>query len=115
VKNGDKNEKEDKSSPALEVAAALDGGGEGAGGGGALLCLRAEKSSGPWTARNVAIEKITLAAVKNGDKNEKEDEYLPALAVGAVWMVEERELVAAQPYCVCGLSNQVARGQWVTF
>ncbi len=83
VKNGDKNEKEDESSPALVVAAALDGGGEGAGGGGALLCLRAEQSSGPWTARNVAIEKITLAAVKNGDKNEKEDEYSPALVVGA--------------------------------
>jgi hypothetical protein len=78
-----KNEKEDESSPVRMATAALDGGGEGAGGGGALLCLWAEQSRGQWTVCNNVIEKITLAAVKNCDKNEKKDESSPALAVDA--------------------------------
>ncbi len=53
MKNGDKNEKEDEPSPALAVAASLNSGG-------AQTYLRAEQSSGPWTACNVAIEKIKL-------------------------------------------------------
>jgi hypothetical protein len=65
-----KNEKKDESSPVLAVNAALDGGGEGAGSGASLLCPRAEQSSGLRTVRNISIEKITLAAVKTGDKNE---------------------------------------------
>jgi hypothetical protein len=45
----------------LAVAASIDGGEEGVGGSGTLMCLRAEQSSGPWTVRNIVIEKIKLA------------------------------------------------------
>jgi hypothetical protein len=52
-------------------------------------------------------------------KNEKKDESSPALAVAAslellLWMVEERALVAAGPYCVCGPRDEEGHGCYTT-